>query len=166
MKRKLWLIAWWIIFLSSMMGCLPFPKLMKNKTKKVRITVSSCVAFVVSHWCWFSACHALGGVFGPRGMHLLIVLNCCNWSYRDALFTDYFFLFFFSSFEVFSSDRAVQSLTIRIACAFEQLVVLIRHWLNGFLPCASKERLEDEFRQEVKKLGGYLQLFLQVNWFA
>ncbi|KAM9612652.1 kinesin-like protein KIF14 [Trichechus inunguis] len=62
---------------------------------------------------------------------------------------------------LFSSDRATQSLTIQIACAFGQLVVLIQHWLNDFLPCTSTARLEDELRQEVKKLGGYLQLFLQ-----
>ncbi|ELW57894.1 Kinesin-like protein KIF14 [Tupaia chinensis] len=59
------------------------------------------------------------------------------------------------------SDRATQSLTIRIACAFEQLVLLLRHWLRDALPCAGAARLEDELRQEVKKLGGYLQLFLQ-----
>ncbi|XP_021572800.1 kinesin-like protein KIF14 isoform X2 [Carlito syrichta] len=62
---------------------------------------------------------------------------------------------------LFSSDRAIQSLTIQIACAFEQLVVLIKHWLNGLLPYTSTARLEDELKQEVKKLGGYLQLFLQ-----
>lgn len=62
---------------------------------------------------------------------------------------------------LFFSDRATQSFTIQIACAFEQLVVLIKHWLNDFLPCTSIAKLEDELRQEVKKLGGYLQLFLQ-----
>ncbi|KAL2771090.1 kinesin-like protein KIF14 isoform 2 [Daubentonia madagascariensis] len=62
---------------------------------------------------------------------------------------------------LFSSNRATQSLTIQIACAFEQLVVLIKHWLNDLLPCTSIAKLEDELRQEVKKLGGYLQLFLQ-----
>ncbi|KAM6217303.1 kinesin-like protein KIF14 [Rhynchocyon petersi] len=62
---------------------------------------------------------------------------------------------------LFSSDRATQSLTIQIACAFEQLVVLTKHWLNDLLPCTSTARLEDELRQEVKKLGGYLHLFLQ-----
>nr|XP_020139905.1 kinesin-like protein KIF14 [Microcebus murinus] len=62
---------------------------------------------------------------------------------------------------LFSSDRATQSLTIQMACAFEQLVVLIRHWLNDLLPCTSIAKLEDELREEVKKLGGYLQLFLQ-----
>lgn len=71
-----------------------------------------------------------------------------------------------SFFKVFSSDRATQSLTIQVTCAFEQLVVLIKHWLNEILPCISTVRLEDELRQEIKKLGGYLQLFLQVNCFA
>ncbi|XP_047561328.1 LOW QUALITY PROTEIN: kinesin-like protein KIF14 [Lutra lutra] len=60
-----------------------------------------------------------------------------------------------------SSDRATQSLTIQVTCAFEHLVVLIKHWLNEILPCTSAARLEDELRQEIKKLGGYLQLFLQ-----
>ncbi|KAF7470109.1 Hypothetical predicted protein [Marmota monax] len=64
---------------------------------------------------------------------------------------------------LFSSDRTLQLLIIQIACAFEQLVVLIKHWLNDFLPCTDLATLEDELRQEVKKLGGYLQLFLQVN---
>ncbi|KAI6051554.1 kinesin-like protein KIF14 [Marmota monax] len=62
---------------------------------------------------------------------------------------------------LFSSDRTLQLLIIQIACAFEQLVVLIKHWLNDFLPCTDLATLEDELRQEVKKLGGYLQLFLQ-----
>ncbi|XP_012662067.1 kinesin-like protein KIF14 [Otolemur garnettii] len=62
---------------------------------------------------------------------------------------------------LFSSDRATQLLTVQIASAFEQLVVLIKHWLSDFLPCTSTAKLEDELRQEVKKLGGYLQLFLQ-----
>ncbi|XP_045392048.1 kinesin-like protein KIF14 [Lemur catta] len=62
---------------------------------------------------------------------------------------------------LFSSDRATQSLTVQLTCAFEQLVVLIRHWLNDPLPCAGVANLEDELREEVKKLGGYLQLFLQ-----
>uniref|UniRef100_A0A8D2D8W3 Kinesin-like protein KIF14 n=1 Tax=Sciurus vulgaris TaxID=55149 RepID=A0A8D2D8W3_SCIVU len=62
---------------------------------------------------------------------------------------------------LFSCDRAAQSLIIQIACAFEQLVVLIKHWLSDFLPCTDVATFEDELRQEVKKLGGYLQLFLQ-----
>ncbi|XP_051003454.1 kinesin-like protein KIF14 [Acomys russatus] len=62
---------------------------------------------------------------------------------------------------LFSSDRAAQALTIQISCAFEQLVVLFKHWLAGFPPCTSSARLEEELRQDIKKLGGYLQLFLQ-----
>ncbi|XP_030891646.1 kinesin-like protein KIF14 [Leptonychotes weddellii] len=62
---------------------------------------------------------------------------------------------------LFSSDRATQAFTIQVTCAFEQLVVLIKHWLKDTPPCTSTARLEDELRQEVKKLGGYLQLFLQ-----
>jgi kinesin family protein 14 len=63
------------------------------------------------------------------------------------------------------SDRAAQALTIQVACAFEQLVVLFKHWLGDFLPCTGSARLEDELRQDIKKLGGYLQLFLQVSRF-
>ncbi|XP_021053461.1 kinesin-like protein KIF14 isoform X2 [Mus pahari] len=59
------------------------------------------------------------------------------------------------------SDRAAQALTVQVACAFEQLVVLFKHWLGDFLPCTGSARLEDELRQDIKKLGGYLQLFLQ-----
>ncbi|XP_029418013.1 kinesin-like protein KIF14 isoform X2 [Nannospalax galili] len=62
---------------------------------------------------------------------------------------------------LFSSDRAAQVLTIQTACAFEQLVVLLKHWLDDVPSGTNTARLEDESRQEVKKLGGYLQLFLQ-----
>ncbi|KAL1774949.1 kinesin KIF14 isoform X1 [Sigmodon hispidus] len=62
---------------------------------------------------------------------------------------------------LFSSDRAAQAFAIQIACAFEQLVVLCKHWLDDFPPGTSSARLEDELRQDIKKLGGYLQLFLQ-----
>ncbi|XP_040594503.1 kinesin-like protein KIF14 isoform X2 [Mesocricetus auratus] len=66
-----------------------------------------------------------------------------------------------SQSNLFSSDRAVQAFTVQIACAFEQLVVLFKHWLDDFPPGSSSARLEDELRQDIKKLGGYLQLFLQ-----
>ncbi|XP_075384866.1 kinesin-like protein KIF14 [Tenrec ecaudatus] len=62
---------------------------------------------------------------------------------------------------LFSSDRATQSQTFQVACAFEQLAVLTSHWLSADPPCTSTARLGDELRQEVKKLGSYLQLFLQ-----
>ncbi|XP_031234518.1 kinesin-like protein KIF14 [Mastomys coucha] len=65
-----------------------------------------------------------------------------------------------NSSELFS-DRAAQALTIQVACAFEQLVVLFKHWLGDFPPCTGSARLEDELRQDINNLGGYLQLFLQ-----
>lgn len=67
------------------------------------------------------------------------------------------------SVPVFSADRTTQALAIQATCAFEQLVVLLRHWLSDALPWASPANLGDELRQEVRKLGGYLQLFVQVN---
>ncbi|XP_072804900.1 kinesin-like protein KIF14 isoform X2 [Vicugna pacos] len=65
-----------------------------------------------------------------------------------------------SQCDVFS-DGATQSLTVRVASAFEQLVVLTRLWLRGELPGGSSAALPDELRQEVERLGGCLQLFLQ-----
>nr|XP_036860608.1 kinesin-like protein KIF14 [Manis javanica] len=62
---------------------------------------------------------------------------------------------------LFSADRTTQALAIQATCAFEQLVVLLRHWLSDALPWASPANLGDELRQEVRKLGGYLQLFVQ-----
>ncbi|XP_055000727.1 kinesin-like protein KIF14 [Sorex araneus] len=59
------------------------------------------------------------------------------------------------------SDRATQSLTLQVTCAFGQLSVLVPHWLDGVRPSCNPAGLEDDLRQEVKKLGGYLQLFLQ-----
>ncbi|XP_074078412.1 kinesin-like protein KIF14 [Macrotis lagotis] len=59
----------------------------------------------------------------------------------------------------FSTDRVIQSLCIQMTSAFEQLVVLTRHWLDDFPQSTS--RPDDDLTHEVKKLGGYLQLFLQ-----
>ncbi|XP_020858841.2 LOW QUALITY PROTEIN: kinesin-like protein KIF14 [Phascolarctos cinereus] len=59
----------------------------------------------------------------------------------------------------FSTDRAIQAFCIQMTSAFEQLVVLTRHWLDDFPQSTS--RPDDDLTQEVKKLGGYLQLFLQ-----
>ncbi|XP_043855977.1 kinesin-like protein KIF14 [Dromiciops gliroides] len=59
----------------------------------------------------------------------------------------------------FSTDRAIQSFCIQMTSAFEQLVILTKHWLDDFPQSAS--RPDDDLTQEVKKLGGYLQLFLQ-----
>ncbi|XP_074164818.1 kinesin-like protein KIF14 isoform X1 [Sminthopsis crassicaudata] len=59
----------------------------------------------------------------------------------------------------FSTDRATQLFCIQMTSAFEQLVVLTKHWLDDFPQSTS--RPDDDLTQEVKKLGGYLQLFLQ-----
>ncbi|EMP40086.1 Kinesin-like protein KIF14 [Chelonia mydas] len=61
----------------------------------------------------------------------------------------------------FSLDRATQSCSIRITSAFEQLVVLTKHWLNSFQKCTDSLKIDEELRQGVKNLGGYLQLLLQ-----
>lgn len=71
-----------------------------------------------------------------------------------------------SSFKVFSSDRAAQVGAVQVACAFGQLVELTTHWLSDVTPSSCTARLEEELRQEVKKLGGHLQFFLQVSRFA
>lgn len=67
---------------------------------------------------------------------------------------------------VFSSDRAAQVRAVQVACAFGQLAVLVTHWLGDVPPGLSTARLGEELRQEVEKLGGYLQVFLQVSRFA
>ncbi|XP_049626743.1 kinesin-like protein KIF14 [Suncus etruscus] len=59
------------------------------------------------------------------------------------------------------SDRGTQSLTLQVTFAFGHLAMLMQHWLAGIPPCYNSPRLEDELRQEVKQIGGYLQLFLQ-----
>ncbi|XP_019346753.2 kinesin-like protein KIF14 [Alligator mississippiensis] len=61
---------------------------------------------------------------------------------------------------LFSLDRGTQTCSIRITSAFEQLVVLTKHWLNNFQKCTDSVTIE-ELRQEIKNLGGYLQLLLQ-----
>uniref|UniRef100_A0A8C4WCJ0 Kinesin family member 14 n=1 Tax=Gopherus evgoodei TaxID=1825980 RepID=A0A8C4WCJ0_9SAUR len=61
----------------------------------------------------------------------------------------------------FFLDRATQSCSIRITSAFEQLVVLTEHWLYSFQKCTDSLKIDDELRQGVKNLGGYLQLLLQ-----
>ncbi|XP_072504375.1 kinesin-like protein KIF14 isoform X3 [Notamacropus eugenii] len=59
----------------------------------------------------------------------------------------------------FSTDRAIQSFCIQMTSAFEHLVILTKHCLDDFPQSTSGP--DDDLTQEVKKLGGYLQLFLQ-----
>ncbi|NWJ10217.1 KIF14 protein, partial [Crypturellus undulatus] len=62
---------------------------------------------------------------------------------------------------IFLLDRAVQSYSIRIISAFDQLVVLTKLWLDNVQKCSTSIKAEEELKQEVKNLGGYLQLLLQ-----
>ncbi|XP_065599030.1 kinesin-like protein KIF14 [Cyrtonyx montezumae] len=58
-----------------------------------------------------------------------------------------------------SVDRGAQSYGIKITSAFDQLVVLIKIWLNNVH--TGSIQIDEEIKQEVKNLGGYLQLLLQ-----
>ncbi|NXJ64243.1 KIF14 protein, partial [Rostratula benghalensis] len=62
---------------------------------------------------------------------------------------------------LFALDRAAQSYSIRIISAFDQLVVLTRLWLNNVQKCPGSVKVDEEMKQELKNLGGYLQLLLQ-----
>ncbi|KAM8818763.1 kinesin-like protein KIF14 [Rhynchonycteris naso] len=65
--------------------------------------------------------------------------------------------------DMFSSNRMAQAQAVQIACAFGQLTALLMHWLASVPPSIGTNvvRLADELRQEVKMLGGHLQVFLQ-----
>ncbi|NXW29849.1 KIF14 protein, partial [Phaetusa simplex] len=62
---------------------------------------------------------------------------------------------------LFSLDHAAQSYSIKIISAFDQLVVLTKLWLNNVQKCPGSMKVDEEIKQEVKNLGGYLQLLLQ-----
>ncbi|NXH35808.1 KIF14 protein, partial [Myiagra hebetior] len=61
----------------------------------------------------------------------------------------------------FSLDRAAQSYSIRITSAFDQIVVISKLWLNNVQKCPGSIKVDEEMKQEIKNLGGYLQLLLQ-----
>ncbi|NWT33612.1 KIF14 protein, partial [Cardinalis cardinalis] len=61
----------------------------------------------------------------------------------------------------FSLDRAAQSYSIRIVSAFDQVVVISKLWLNNVQKCPGSRKVDEEMKQEIKNLGGYLQLLLQ-----
>ncbi|NXY66106.1 KIF14 protein, partial [Callaeas wilsoni] len=61
----------------------------------------------------------------------------------------------------FSLDRAAQSYSIRIVSAFDQIVVISKLWLNNAQKCPGSIKVDEEMKQEIKNLGGYLQLLLQ-----
>ncbi|KFO85248.1 Kinesin-like KIF14, partial [Buceros rhinoceros silvestris] len=60
-----------------------------------------------------------------------------------------------------SLDHAAQSYSVRILSAFDQLVVLTKLWLNDAQKCPVSIKVDEGIKQEVKNLGGYLQLLLQ-----
>ncbi|NXP09525.1 KIF14 protein, partial [Thinocorus orbignyianus] len=62
---------------------------------------------------------------------------------------------------LFALDNAARSYSIRIISAFDQLVVLTKLWLNNVQECPGSVKVDEEMKQEVKNLGGYLQLLLQ-----
>ncbi|NXH15712.1 KIF14 protein, partial [Bucco capensis] len=62
---------------------------------------------------------------------------------------------------IFCLDHAARSYSIRILSAFDQLVVLTKLWLNDVQKCPGSIKVDQELKQEVKNLGGYLQLLLQ-----
>ncbi|XP_039582266.1 kinesin-like protein KIF14 [Passer montanus] len=61
----------------------------------------------------------------------------------------------------FSLDRAAQSYSIKIVSAFDQIVVISKLWLNNVQKCSGSRKVDEEMKQEIKNLGGYLQLLLQ-----
>lgn len=67
------------------------------------------------------------------------------------------------SLVVFSLDRAAQSYSIRIISAFDQIVVISKLWLNNVQKCPGSIKVDEEMKQEIKNLGSYLQLLLQVK---
>ncbi|XP_070257478.1 kinesin-like protein KIF14 [Myotis yumanensis] len=63
--------------------------------------------------------------------------------------------------DLFSADRAAQARAVQVACAFGQLAVLAPLWPGDAPPGPREARLGEELRQEVEKLGGFVQMFLQ-----
>ncbi|KAL9845966.1 kinesin-like protein KIF14 isoform 1-T2 [Geothlypis trichas] len=61
----------------------------------------------------------------------------------------------------FSLDRAAQFYSIRIVSAFDQIVLISKLWLNNVQKCSGSRKVDEEMKQEIKNLGGYLQLLLQ-----
>ncbi|XP_034293322.1 kinesin-like protein KIF14 isoform X1 [Pantherophis guttatus] len=61
----------------------------------------------------------------------------------------------------FTVDQAAQFCSIAITSAFQQLVVLTNQWLKDFRKNNEFVKVFDELREDVKHLGGYLQLLFQ-----
>ncbi|KAH0618349.1 hypothetical protein JD844_017461 [Phrynosoma platyrhinos] len=63
----------------------------------------------------------------------------------------------------FVTDQAAQSYSIRITTTFEQIILLTKHLANCFRKNEEFVKIYDEIREDVKHLGGYLQLLLQAG---
>ncbi|XP_053104377.1 kinesin-like protein KIF14 isoform X2 [Hemicordylus capensis] len=63
--------------------------------------------------------------------------------------------------DFFTVDQTAQSCSIKITSAFEQLVVLTKHWLNSFQKSDEFVQIHEELREDLIHLGGFLQLLFQ-----
>ncbi|KAM4722870.1 kinesin-like protein KIF14 [Rhinophrynus dorsalis] len=62
---------------------------------------------------------------------------------------------------LFLVNREAQSHCVQLTCAFQQLVVLTKHWLDQFPGSQETSKSADNLSLYIKKLGGYIQLLLQ-----
>ncbi|XP_043941981.1 kinesin-like protein KIF14 [Protopterus annectens] len=62
---------------------------------------------------------------------------------------------------LFSSDRSVQFECVRLTSAVERMVVLTKQWLDSIPQCTDVRKTDEALKDDMKKLGGYLQLLLQ-----
>ncbi|NWW22922.1 KIF14 protein, partial [Falcunculus frontatus] len=159
-------------------GCLSEIKLQSIQNKK-----TSCI----SGTCWSlnksSICPSFSELFLPgickesisSALDLLEQNHEGGKSIADSLLTNLFIIFSGASAiskayeqqdeecqeNFFSLDRAAQSYSIRIISAFDQIVVISKLWLNNVQKCPGSIKADEEMKQEIKNLGGYLQLLLQ-----
>uniref|UniRef100_A0A8C6VQR0 Kinesin-like protein KIF14 n=1 Tax=Naja naja TaxID=35670 RepID=A0A8C6VQR0_NAJNA len=61
----------------------------------------------------------------------------------------------------FTVDQAAQSCSIAVTSAFQRFVVLTNQWLKNFPKNNEFVKIFDELKEDVKHLGGYLQLLFQ-----
>ncbi|KAG8436568.1 hypothetical protein GDO86_007614 [Hymenochirus boettgeri] len=62
---------------------------------------------------------------------------------------------------LFLVNREVQFHSVQMTSAFQQMVMLNKHWICNFLECVETANSADNLSLCIKKLGGYLQLLLQ-----
>ncbi|XP_053325412.1 kinesin-like protein KIF14 [Spea bombifrons] len=66
-----------------------------------------------------------------------------------------------SSDTSFLVNRDAQTHSVQLASAFQQLVVISKHWLDHFPDSKKNAKPADNLGVYIRKLGGYLQLLLQ-----